>query len=780
MMNETAKTSELRGSEATAATDPSERRGEQFLEAARRVDETITSLRTTQTAAIIAVYNNDNVCLRFPTGYGKTLCFVAPFMVRQSIVIIVLPLVALLLDMFQKLRQAVACIDLRESEFCEIEAISVSRILDEGRSVFFFVTAEKLQHVDHFKDFIVGRNEDKCVVYDEAHCIPTWGVEFRPALLATHMWTKRLNGCQVVLMSATISELDIKFIEKAFRITVDTTITDLHPRDNIEYCFVDISAITPLRTIHTLLKQPIALRDILQLLFDDVNHLLVFYESREGVRKIAESISCDELPCTWIESGTSDIEKGTRLQNWLDGRIKVLVGTSALSLGVSNPACAGVMHLGLPKSVYVFMQETGRCGRRGQPSRCVTLSDRSYDYNEMCRRIERAEISKKYSATAAVIGNNSITAWFRHYKKLTDAIAALPRSRTGFIISSEFDYSGKRAFLFMNSPSLYYRYVQKKTGQFTHNFPSYYEVITDHRCVKIYLDLEWPECGNSDIFPNFRSTFERFIKVTYEGAAEFFWTSASKDGKESYHLVVGGFSLRSKLDVKAVIENFLERVSPLLLRNFTVAGKSIIDLSVYCRGSQQFRLPFSTKWISPQDLKKGRTQRPLLPLEAIEEESYVNYLVQVIPSEEQRHPLQGVQDLIGAFNLPPSLLSHREIRDIPPENVLPPNVLTNIKSYSQPGVVLNCSSKQPGIYRVFITGKCCIIRERFHKSNTIFFDVNIEQKTLFQGCHDADCGKKYYGGFYERPNLWYSHPLLMSDDDTMTFLSVSFDEEGSL
>ena len=53
-----------------------------------------------------------------------------------------------------------------------------------------------------------------------------------------------------------------------------------------------------------------------------------------------------------------------------------------------------------------------RCGRRGQPSSCITLGDKSYEYNEMCRRIERIEKSRNYSATDTVIGNNAINAWF--------------------------------------------------------------------------------------------------------------------------------------------------------------------------------------------------------------------------------------------------------------------------------------------------------------------------------------------------------------------------------
>lgn len=235
---------------------------------------------------------------------------------------------------------------------------------------------------------------------------------YRPALVTSHTWASSLTNTQVVLLSATLSELDITFIENAFNINIDTTITDLHIRPNIEYAYVDLPQISALETIHTLLKHPNCLLGIMNNLFDNLDHLIVFLESRKGVRALSEATTANGTITSWIESGTPDEQKDLRLKDWLSGWIKVLFGTSALSLGVSNPKYAGVIHLGLPRSVYVFMQETGRCGRRGQPSRCITLSDKSYEYNEMCRRIERIEKSKNYSATDTVIGNNALNAWF--------------------------------------------------------------------------------------------------------------------------------------------------------------------------------------------------------------------------------------------------------------------------------------------------------------------------------------------------------------------------------
>lgn len=369
---------------------------------------------------------------------------------------------------------------------------------------------------------------------------------------------------------------------------------------------------------------------------------------------------------------------------------------------------------------------------------------------------------------------------YRHYPRLGDALAALSRTNNGFIVSSEFDYSGKRAFFLMNSPQLFFRYLKKKkTESFQRNYPSFYEVITEQRRVKVYLDVEWKKGANNSLYPNFRQCFEDYITNLYNGPTQFFWTCASQDAKESYHLVVGGFSLRTKSDVKAIVNNFIQSLPPNVLSQFIVEGKSIIDTNVYCQGNQQFRLPYSTKWVSFRDQRNGRRQRPFLPMAAIDENSIKHYLAQVLPCEIENHPLWGLDNIQNSFEPRSSLLPYREIRAIDPTTVLPPNLLKNIDSYVNPGNVIKCSNREPNKYRVFTTGRFCVIKEDYHKSNTVFFDVDLDRHTLFQGCHDVVCSGIYYGGGYVRPNLWSSHPLLMTDDDATSFLSATFDDDGS-
>ena len=72
-----------------------------------------------------------------------------------------------------------SCVDLRETDLCPFILENLSTVLNEGRSLFIFTTAEKLHQHTTFHNFCIERVEPKIIVYDEAHANPTWGVEFR-------------------------------------------------------------------------------------------------------------------------------------------------------------------------------------------------------------------------------------------------------------------------------------------------------------------------------------------------------------------------------------------------------------------------------------------------------------------------------------------------------------------------------------------------------------------------------------------------------------------------
>lgn len=100
--------------------------------------------------------------------------------------------------------------------------------------------------------------------------------------------------------------------------------------------------------------------------------------------------------------------KKREIDSWLSGEKNILVATSAVSLGVDNKNCDFAVHLGASSSISNWIQETGRCGRKGQNSFCITFYDSSYSYKKICYQLEEAMQRKEFVSCKIVSGNTMV------------------------------------------------------------------------------------------------------------------------------------------------------------------------------------------------------------------------------------------------------------------------------------------------------------------------------------------------------------------------------------
>lgn len=186
-------------------------------------------------------------------------------------------------------------------------------------------------------------------------------------------------------------------------------------------------------------------------------------------------------------------------------------------------------------------------------------------------------------------------------KDLYSAKQHLASNPKSFIVGQEYDASGKRSWWLWVSPDALYKYIKEKTSNFSRNYPSLYEVICEERAVKPYLDLEWVKEDGDDeekIFENFQKMWENFMtmSVAPNMPKTFLWSKSLNAIKASYHCVVNGVSVTSKAKVRRLVDQFYESLTDAERPMVFLRGKSVIDISVYGEGSQQFRLPWCSKW----------------------------------------------------------------------------------------------------------------------------------------------------------------------------------------
>lgn len=311
-------------------------------------------LRPGQRAAIDASLLGRDALVLLPTGGGKSLCFQAPAVVRQrrgeGPTLVVSPLVALMDDQVQALAQrkiaAVAVHGRARPTLAELEAAAL-----------IYASPERLAS-PRFRATL-ARVGISAIAVDEAHCIASWGHDFRPEYRE---------------LSTLRESFDVP-------IAAFTATATLRARDEI----VDVLRLRdPVRVVGDLRRTNLALSvetlasdkeraERTAVLVGEAGRAIVYASSRRRVRALAEALKKAGTKADWYHAGrTEDVRKRIQ-QRFLDGDIKVLVATTAFGMGVDVPDVRMVVHAEAPGTLEGWWQEAGRAGRDGRPSRGVLL-----------------------------------------------------------------------------------------------------------------------------------------------------------------------------------------------------------------------------------------------------------------------------------------------------------------------------------------------------------------------------------------------------------------------
>lgn len=172
---------------------------------------------------------------------------------------------------------------------------------------------------------------------------------------------------------------------------MDTTISELYIRGNVSYTIVEVSTLPGgKKSVPKFLS---SFPDVINFINERFPNgsVILFSENKKRVNELAAGLNGAGMPAVRFHSDLSPNLKAAYLDSWSAGEVRVMVATSAISLGVDNAHCIGTVHFGHPSTVYNIIQENGRVGRRGQPSHCIVLTGKSATYNLMCSRIERRQ-----------------------------------------------------------------------------------------------------------------------------------------------------------------------------------------------------------------------------------------------------------------------------------------------------------------------------------------------------------------------------------------------------
>ena len=322
------------------------------LETLRRVFG-YDSFRGDQAAIVEHVVAGGDALVLMPTGGGKSLCYQIPALVRPGVGVVVSPLIALMQDQVDALRNAGVRAGFLNSTQDYAARQEVESAFLAGELDLLYLAPERLSMESTARLF--DRGKIALFAIDEAHCVSQWGHDFRPEYLALSSLHERWPDVPRIALTATATEATHQEISARLKLDEARHFVASFDRPNIQYRIVGKNS--PQRQLLELLQTE-----------HKGDAGIVYCLSRNSVEKTAEFLVQNGIPAVPYHAGLDARTRAKHQSRFLREDGLIVVATIAFGMGIDKPDVRFVAHLDLPKSVEGYYQETGRAGRDGLPS----------------------------------------------------------------------------------------------------------------------------------------------------------------------------------------------------------------------------------------------------------------------------------------------------------------------------------------------------------------------------------------------------------------------------
>ncbi len=348
-----------------------------------------TEFRHHQAPIVDQLIDGGDAVVLMPTGGGKSLCYQIPSIVRQGVGIVISPLIALMQDQVDALRQLGVKAAFVNSSLDSFEAQEVETRLLNNEIDLLYVAPERLM-TDRFLS-ILERSQIALFAVDEAHCVSQWGHDFRPEYIKLSILHERFPTIPRIALTATADDATRREIISRLSLEDAACYVSGFDRPNICYRVAENSS-NSREALYRFIQQE-----------HNGEAGIVYCLSRKKVEQTAEWLSDKGLVALPYHAGLSQQLRATNQQRFLNEDGIIIVATIAFGMGIDKPDVRFVAHLNLPKSVEAYYQETGRAGRDGLPSDAwmmyglqdvITLKQmmESSDADEQHKRVERHKL----------------------------------------------------------------------------------------------------------------------------------------------------------------------------------------------------------------------------------------------------------------------------------------------------------------------------------------------------------------------------------------------------
>lgn len=312
--------------------------------------------RPMQREIIEAVMAGRDTLALMPTGGGKSLTYQIPALAKEGLTIVVTPLIALMKDQVDALRRrgisAVAVHSGMDPHRIEVALDNCTY----GDVKLLYIAPERLA-TEAFR-VRLRRMKVSIIAVDEAHCISQWGYDFRPSYLRIAELREFAPEATVLALTASATERVARDIMHHLGFKQEHILRSSFARPNLSYVVREVED----KYDH-----------LLRIIQNVEGSGIVYMRTREACETLAEQLRNSGISAQFYHAGLPSLERAMRQDEWLDGRVRVMVATNAFGMGIDKPDVRFVVHYSMCDSLEAYYQEAGRAGRDGCRSYAVML-----------------------------------------------------------------------------------------------------------------------------------------------------------------------------------------------------------------------------------------------------------------------------------------------------------------------------------------------------------------------------------------------------------------------
>ncbi len=332
------------------------------------------NFRPTQERVVESVLNHQDCLVLMPTGGGKSICYQVPALVNDGVTIVVSPLIALMKDQVEALKQNGVSAEFLNSSLQEEEQSEIQKRLVNHQIKLLYVSPEKINSEGFY--YLLKQIKVSLIAIDEAHCISSWGHDFRPDYKRLGHLKKQFPKVPVMALTATADPLTQGDILLQLHLNKPKVFKDSFSRPNI-YLEMQPAYKRKEKILEFVLERP-----------DQSG--IVYCLSKKNTEDLSRFLRQNGVDASFYHAGM-DADRRNRVQSdFINDRVKVVCATVAFGMGIDKSNVRWVIHHNLPKNIEGYYQEIGRSGRDGLPSHALLFYG-SQDYKILSQFNEESE-----------------------------------------------------------------------------------------------------------------------------------------------------------------------------------------------------------------------------------------------------------------------------------------------------------------------------------------------------------------------------------------------------